>query len=264
MSKYLEVARTHLKMQFAWRADVVFNTLLTITRFLFAYLLWGVIFSKNKEVEGFTFYSMISYYMISTFLTQMDRSRGISEEIRLRIRNGTFSKYMIIPINIEGYFIARMAGEIAFYIGFDLAATILWILLFKIQLVFTTDLFVILCAVILIILGLFFMAQLNYYLGLLTLKYQEISTFLRIKNHLISLVTGAIIPVALFPEMLVKALHFLPFYYITYLPSMLLINRSREEAVYGIPILIIWCFIMQVVINVTWKSYRKKYDGVGI
>lgn len=120
------------------------------------------------------------------------------------------------------------------------------------------------CAALMVLLGLLFMVQLNYYLGILTLKYQEINTFLMIKKNLILLATGTIVPLALFPEKIVKLMSRLPFYYVTYLPSMLLTGRCGEEAVPGILTLIFWCVFLQFVIAVTWKSYRKKYDGVGI
>lgn len=261
--KYREVARVHVKAQLAWRVDVVFHMLFTISRILFAYLLWGIIFQGNDRVAGFTLHGMLSYYIVSSFLTQIEMSDGISGEISARIRNGSFTNYMVIPMNAEGYFIAMEAGVVAFYLAFDFLAAIMWIFLFRIRFVFTQDPFVILCAVVMIVLGLLFMVQLNYYLGILTLKYEEISTFLMIKNNLVSLVTGSIVPLALFPEVIVKGMRCLPFYYVTYLPSMLLVGRCQEEAVSGLLILACWCLIMQGLIKVTWETYRKKYDGVG-
>ena len=85
-----------------------------------------------------------------------------------------------------------------------------------------------------------------------------------IKNNLIALVTGTIIPLALFPETFVRGMRLLPFYYITYLPSMLLTGRCAGEALTGLFVLLLWCLALQAVIAVTWKNYRIKYDGVGI
>lgn len=262
--KYREVARIHLKSQLAWRADVAFNMLFTVSRILFANLLWRIIFAGNDVVAGFTFHGMLSYYIISSFLSQIEMSDGISMEITWRIRGGSFTNYMVLPINIEGYFTAMEVGVVLFYIAFDFIAAAVWIFLFRIQFVFTADPFVIACAVLMVLLGLLFMVQLNYFLGILTLKYQEISTFLMIKNNIIALITGSIVPLALFPEALVQAMRWLPFYYVTYLPSMLLVGRCREEALPGLLILAGWCVVMQVLIIFTWNKYRKKYDGVGI
>lgn len=254
----------NLKAQLAWRADVIFNMLFTVSKILFAYLLWGIIFQQKDLVAGFTFHGMLSYYIISSFLSQLEMSDGISGEIFWRIRNGTFTNYMVLPVSTEGYFIAMEIGVVLFYLAFDFLAAVIWIFLFRIQFVFTQDPLIIVCALLMVLLGLLFMVQLNYYLGILTLKYQNIDTFLMIKNNLISLVTGTIVPLALFPEKIVRLMSCLPFYYVTYLPSMLLTGRCGGEALPGILIMTFWCVFMQIVITATWNSYRKKYDGVGI
>lgn len=264
LPKYREIVYINLKAQLAWRADVIFNMLFTISKILFAYLLWGIIFRQKSVVAGFTFHGMLSYYIISSFLSQLEMSGGISSEIFWRIRNGTFTNYMVLPVNTEGYFIAMEAGVVAFYLAFDFLAAIIWVFLFRIQFVFTKDPFILFCAVCMVLLGLLFMVQLNFYLGILTLKYQEINTFLMIKDNLISLITGTIVPLALFPETVLKLMRCTPFYYVTYLPSMLFTGRCRNEALPGIFILIGWCLALQLMTTVTWRNYRKKYDGVGI
>lgn len=264
LRKYREIAHIHLKTQFAWRADVVFNMLFTISRILFAYLLWGIIFTGNDTVAGFTFQEMLSYYIVSSFLSQIEMSGGISEEIFWRIREGSFSNYMVLPVSTEGYFTAMEAGTVLFYLGFDLLAAVMWIFLFRIQFVFTADPFVIVCTLLMVLLGLLFMVQFNYYLGILTLKYQEINTFLMIKNNLTALITGTIVPLSLFPDTFVKLMHFLPFYYVTYLPSMLLVGQCSAEALRGVFVLLFWCIAFQLLIRVTWEKYRKEYDGAGI
>ena len=264
MRKYIEIAKTYMKAQLVWRTDVVLNMVFTVTKILFAYLLWGAIFGNKTEVAGFTFYSMLSYYIISAFLSQLDMSSLISNEISTRIRNGTFSKYMIIPVSIEKYFIAMEAGVVAFYFVFDFIAAVVWIFIFQINFIFTTNVVTIACAFLMIVLGLLFMAQLNYFLGLLTLKYQEIGTFLMIKNNIVAFVTGSIVPLVLLPDVFVTVMKLFPFYYVTYLPSMLLIGRYQNERFVGLIVIFLWCVIFQVFIQVTWGKYRRKYDGVGI
>lgn len=264
MRKYIEVARVNFKAQAAWRADVVFNMVFTISRILFACLLWRMVFSGKEIVSGFTFHGMLSYYIVSSFLSQLEMSAGISSEIFHRIRNGTFSKYMIIPISMEGYFAAMEAGVVLFYLAFDLIAALLWVFVFQIEFAFVTDAVVLICALCLILLGLFFMVQLSYYLGILTLKYQGIDTFLMIKNNLMALITGTIVPLAIFPDAVIRVMKLLPFYYVTYLPSMLLIGKCQEEAFAVIAVMACWCLILQAVIRLTWAKYSRKYDGVGI
>ena len=264
MRKYIEIVKIYLKTQLVWRVDVAFNMLFTVSRILFAYLLWRVIFADKEMIAGFTFHGMLSYYIVNSFLTQLEMSSGISEEISTRIRNGTFTKYIVIPVNVEGYFTAMEIGVVAFYLFFDFVAAIVWIFLFGIEFVFVQEVGIILCVVIMVLLGMFFMVQLNYFLGLLTLRFEEIGIFLMIKNNLLALVTGSIIPLALLPEGIVEMMKLLPFYYVTYLPSMLLTGRCQDEAIRGIIVIACWCMIMQLAVKVTWNKYVRKYDGVGI
>ena len=264
MRKYWEVSKIYMKTQLVWRADVIFNMFFTIGRILFAYLLWGIIFKSREKIVVFTFHGMLSYYIVSSFLAQLEMSDGISGEIHERIRNGTFSKYMVIPVGIQKYFMAMELGIVLFYILFDLIAAVIWVFVFHIEFIFAGNAFVILCAAGMAVLGMLFMVQLNFFLGLLTLKYQGIGTFLMIKNNLAALVTGSIVPLALFPEAVVNIMKILPFYYVTYLPAMLFTGKCQNEAVPGLCIAAVWCLMMQGLIYVTWNKYLRKYDGVGI
>lgn len=264
MRKYMEISRMYLKEQLVWRTDVIINMLLTVTKILFALLLWGIIFEGRTEVSGFTFQAMLSYYIVSSFFSQLDQSTNISWEVSSGIRNGTFSKYMIMPVKLERYFTAKEIGVVSFYFIFDLIAALIWILLFHIDFTITTNWTQLLGAVVMEGLGLYFLTQVSYYLGILTLKYEDVGTFLMIKNNIMSLITGSIIPLALFPEQVITVMRFLPFYYITYLPSMLIIGKNGQECMIGLFVMLVWCIAIKLIIKLTWHSYRRKYDGCGI
>lgn len=182
----------------------------------------------------------------------------------MKIRNGTFSKFMVIPINIERYFFAMEMGKVLFYISFDLAAAIIWVFIFKIQFVITSNIILIICALVMIVLGLVFMVQLNYFLGILTFKFQEISTFLMIKDNLVIFITGSVIPLTLLPEKMIMVMKFFPFYYIAYLPSMILIGRCEQEAILGVFLILGWCVFMKFVNQLIYEKYRVEFDGVGV
>ena len=118
MKKYLEIAKIHFKAQIAYRFDVAMTMVFTISKILFAYILWGAVFGQNETVAGFTFPMMFSYYIISSFLYQIEMSSGVSGEVSARIRDGSFSKYMVIPVNTQGYFIVQTLGAMMFYLLF--------------------------------------------------------------------------------------------------------------------------------------------------
>lgn len=264
MRKYLEVAKIYLKQQLIWRADTVFQLIILVTKILFAYLLWGAIYGNKQEVAGFTFSAMLSYYIISSFLSIIDTSGEIGQDISGRIRNGTFSSYMILPMGTLRFYIARQFGTTVFYGVCILGALAMWMVLFPVGFVMTGSWQILLAVLILVGIGMLFMVQLNYFLGILTFRFQEISTFLMIKDNLIALITGALIPLVLLPEWMIMVMKFFPFYYVTYLPSMALIGKCQDEVFTGIVVLTAWSLCFALLNRVFFGRYRIKYDGVGI
>lgn len=264
MKKYVMIAKVLFKAQLSWRFDVAFDLLITGTKLLFAYIVWGAIFSGRNTVSGFTLETMLTYYLISSFLTQLDKSKVVSGEVSKRIRNGTFSKYMVIPVGAEGYFLAQTFGASAFYLIFNLFASAFWIFLFHIRLAVTSEPFVILEAVLLVLMGLTFMAQLNFFIGILAFYFQDIGLFLMIKENILAFITGAVIPLALLPTWVVSALKAFPFYYVTYLPAMLLIGRNSGEISSGFLTLCLWMIGFIILNRIGYGILRRKYDGVGI
>ena len=264
MKKYLEIAKAYMKAQLIWRADIIIDVILSVVKLLFAWILWSILFEGKEQIAGLGFQAMISYYIISSYLFQMEKSAEISRQMTSMLRNGTFSKYMVIPVQTQGYFVAMEAGKIAFSSGIGFLVTFLWVCLFRFPIVYTKNLKIVMCGSIMVVLGLLFMALLNYFLGTLTLKFEEISTFLMIKDNLSAVVTGAVIPLALLPEWVTTGMKMFPFYYVTYLPSMLFIGKCEEEAVTGIFVLSVWCVFFIILNQVTYEHYRIKYDGAGI
>lgn len=252
------------KAQLAYRFDVAMTVLFTVTKILFAYILWGAIFTQNQIVGGFTFPMMLSYYIISSFLSQIEMSDSISEQVSEYIRGGTFSKFMVIPVSVNGYFIAQAFGRMAFHFIFIASGSVLWVLVFGVGHIVTSSIATIVWTIIIIILGLLFMIQLNLFLAMLAFRYQDVSFFLMIKSTIVSFITGGLVPLMLLPPVIVSVMRFFPFYYVTYLPSMLLIGKNEEEAITGIITLAIWLLLLVLLNKITYKKMRVIYDGVGI
>ena len=264
MKKYLEVAKLRFKSQLAWRFDIMASVLISLVKILFAIIVWGAVFGTQDTVAGFTLQTMVSYYIINAFLSQLDMSESIASDVSSSIRGGTFSKYMILPVKVEGYFLWQMLGMAAMYVLFTSVGIGLCVTLFRIDFVITSDPVLILSAALMVLMGLIMMAQLNFFLGLLTLKFNDIGNFLMIKDLIMEFIKGGLIPLALLPPAVIAVMRCLPFYYITYLPSMLLIGRGGEEITMGLITLAGWMVILLAINSITYERLRRKYDGVGI
>ncbi|GHV02579.1 ABC transporter permease [Spirochaetia bacterium] len=266
MKKYIEIAKILFRVQMIYRFAVVMTALSTVARVLFAWILWGAVFSGRDYVGDFTFQAMLSYYVVSSFLaTGMSECESVSGEVSARIRNGTFSKYLVVPANVQGYFMFETLGAVAYYTVFSFIAAVFCTLVFHVDLMFTGEIAAILCAAAMIIIGFSFMVSYHYFIGLLTLQFQDVGFFLHVQGNIIAFVTGALVPLSLLPDGFTAILRFVPFYYVTYMPAMLLTGQAGVgEGLPGLVILALWAVAAALTAEFTYQKLRVKYDGVGI
>lgn len=264
MKKYIEIAKLMFKSQLSWRFDIAAGVMLSLVKILFAMILWGAIFGDRTVVSGFTLSTMISYYIISAFLSRLDMSDSVAWEVSSRIRDGGFSKYMVLPVRVESHFLWQTAGTAALHMIFNVLAIAVWVLVFRLDFHVTSDPWMIAAAALMTIMGLVFMVQLNFGLGILAFKFQDVSAFLMVKGNLIAFITGSVIPLALLPGAVVSIMRIFPFYYVTYMPAMLLIGQNGSEIGTGLLTLALWMLAFAVINQVAYGHLRRKYDGVGI
>ena len=264
MKKYLEVFKLSFTMQLIWRFDVVMTMAATAGVILAAQLLWGAVFTGRTIVGGFTFQSMLTYYIVSSFLSSLDKSAQISGEISLLIKEGRFSGHMVTPMNPFAFFGSMTAGGSVFHLGFSLVTALICTVLFGIRLVITAYGIQILLAAALCILGLVFMISFHYFFGILAFRILSIRSLTYLINPLISFATGAFVPLVLLPDAVLGIMRLLPFYYVSYLPSMLLTGRCGSEALSGIVVLSCWTAGFIALNHFCYNRFRVSYDGVGI
>ena len=264
IKKYCEVAKINFKGCIIWRFDILANLLLTVTKITFAYILWKAVFGKNDVIGGFTFYSMLTYYVTGAFLSGADMSKKISTEICTRVISGTFSKYIIIPVNIQIYFMAQNFGRLIFYLLLNMISLFTWIFILQISFSFTNNMYYLGTAAVMALLGLIFMTEFQFFIGILSFKFLEISMFRIIVDNIMVFITGAAIPLSLLPEAVTAVMRIFPFYYIIYLPSMLAIGRNGNEALSGLIIIFAWILVFFIINNLLYKRLRVLFEGVGI
>ena len=264
IKKYHEVVKINFKSCIIWRFDVLANLLLTVTKIMFAYILWKAVFGKNDVVGGFTFYSMLTYYVTGAFLSGADMSKKVSSEICARVISGTFSKYIIIPVNIQIYFMAQNLGRLIFYLLLNIISLFTWVVILQIGFSFTNNMYYLGTAAVMALLGLIFMTEFQFFIGILSFKFLEISMFRIVVDNIMVFITGAAIPLSLLPETVTAVMRIFPFYYIIYLPSMLVIGRNGNEALSGLIIISVWVLAFFIINNLLYRRLRVLFEGVGI
>lgn len=264
MKKYFEIARITFKAELAYRFDVIIGILLSVCRIILSFILWSALFKGKDTIAGFSFNMMITYYIVISFLSKLDMSESIVNQLSNEIRQGKFSKYLVQPVKPLWYFISSTCAKTVFTFCISGAVATVFALIFNKYLSFNTSLLIALAALCVNILGLIFLMLLNYFIGILSFKFYDIGAFNIIKNNIFEFITGTFIPLALFPMWIQSGMKLFPFYYIYYYPSSMIVTGDKRDLLSAVIILMCWNVFMFVTIKITYEALRKKYEGVGI
>lgn len=264
MNKYLAVAMIFFKSQLIYRFDVSMSMLGTVGRVLFAWLVWGAIFADQDNVGGFHFEAMLLYYVVSSFIATLDVCFGVSGEISHEIRNGNFSKFMVIPINPQLYWLAQNYGVVFYLALFALPASIVSGLVFGAG-GYIGQPAAIFLGLIMVFMGLTFMVTYHVFIGILAFKFQDVGFFLHFQSTIIQFAQGAFLPINLLPYTMQQLIRLLPFPHFVFTPTMLFIGKMHwYEGLHSIGVLAIWLIIMTMAAQAAYQRLRVKYDGVGV
>ena len=264
MNKMFAVAALFFKLQIAYRVDVFATVVGTVSRILFAWLVWGAVFAGRDNIGGFYLETMLAYYVISALIVSLDICFGISSEIAATIRGGSFSKFMVLPINPQIYWLGRCMGWISFLALFIFPVALLSGLMFGAGGV-DLRLASILLGFVMVPAGLAFMVLYHIFIGLLAFKFQEVWLFLHVQSTFIEFTQGAWIPLILLPEAALRIISFLPFPHVVFTPTMLIIGKmDLHEGLVSFGILLLWIAGMAALGQFTYHRLRIKYDGVGV
>ena len=240
---YSSFAKGTFKALSSYKANLLMGLIGQLIMISVTYFLWIAIYSSSQEgiMNGFTLKEMLTYVMI-TLLIGIVTSNDISQEISYRLR--------IIFIGIGNF--------IFFFLTLFLPGAIL-ISTYAILNGININLASILIFSISIILGCLINIYYSYIFGLLSFKFYNIWGISQIARAIIMLVSGAMIPLTFFPEIVQKLFNFLPFSSIIYTPAMIYLNKlSYAQIAKSLGLQLIWVVILMVLSKIMWNKVIDK------
>lgn len=257
---YSSFAKGTFKALSSYKANLIMGLIGQLIVVGVTYFLWIAIYSSSQEgiMNGFTLKEMLTYVMI-TLLIGIVTSNDISQGISFEVRDGSISTNLIKPINYRLRIIFIGIGNfIFFFLTLFLPGAIL-ISTYAILNGININLASILIFLISIILGCLINIYYSYIFGLLSFKFYNIWGISQIARAIIMLVSGAMIPLTFFPEIVQKLFNFLPFSSIIYTPAMIYLNKlSYAEIAKSLGLQLIWVVILMILSKVMWNKVIDK------
>lgn len=262
--KYINIFLISIKEQTIYRLNILFSLLASFFKILFAVTLWGWLFKENYGSLQYSLNATIAYYIISECILQLNQTELITEKISEEVQNGRFAKYFLMPINIKKYFFSLALGKTTYTFVYTLLSMLVFSFVFRLNYTIEFNLLSLIFFVLIVILGILAMKEINYIVGIMSIKYVDISVLIMIKQNVTALLVGGILPLHFFGENTIKVMKIFPFYYINYYPVNLLLTNDTENVFVAIIILCIWIFLLKIISTKMTNYYKKNYEGIGL
>jgi ABC-2 type transport system permease protein len=257
---YLELMKTSFQASLAYRMEVFLHLFRsTITLFIQASI-WIAIYIGNgamaSSAGSISLREMMTYAVLSSGISVL-LTNNIIQRVDQKYRSGEIAMDLIKPIDFKMAIICEAVGKNAFRAIFELVPLVLvGALVFGMQgpaigsLAFFA-VSILLSAVILYLL--------TYVVSLLVLWYEIIWHFDALLNLLITLLSGAFIPLWFFPKFLSDLSMFLPFKLIYYAPIAIYLEKtSLSDALWMIAQQALWIGALILLGKWVWRRGIKK------
>lgn len=223
-------------------------------------ILWHAIFKQNdtSTFGGMTHSQLLAYTWTSLLFSQV---RGGNYDFSLieMIRTGGLNQSLLRPVGPVEFVFWRGFGDKLFTASFCF-------LLGLIATFFSDDRSIVnlIMGMMLAILGNVIHYIFGAALAAVAFYWENAFAILMVKNMLVSLLSGELIPLSVVPEKFSIIWQSTPFYLYVYGPTQVALgNWSHEVWLHHMLIGFIWLFAFALIMHYTWKLSIHRYQGIG-
>ena len=255
ISRIFAIAKQEAREGLYYRFDLllyIFNFIVQITVYIF---IWLAIYNNGNQILGMSFEQITTYYILVVSLEPII-SWGINEIMGEAIREGQILRELLNPISYFSYYFGIRIGElieaaIVGIITFVICALLFGIVLPQGILNFCAFVIVISLAVVIVY---FF----EIILGTSAFYTNSIWGIEILKRSVISIFSGMIAPITLFPEFMQKIANILPFKDCVYTPISIYFGElSNIEILQVIIKQGIWIVLLYMIAKFLFKKAIK-------
>jgi len=244
---------------FIYRGTIWLWLLVDVYQFVMMIFLWKSVYQFNDTISGFSFNQMLIYFLATNLFfifTDLETVWAMAEEIK----EGRISLYMVKPISYKMRLVfevfGRAIGILVLLLPIVLATGVVITIVFDI--VYTITLWDILISILFIPLITLLMFEFAFFFGTLVIYTNNEFGLVIFMSVFIRIVSGQLIPIALYPAFLQNIILYVPFQYISYPPLILLGKIGDSSALIGLAILFLWVIVFKIINHFMYRFSVKK------
>lgn len=256
LAKLMALGTMHLKEYGIYKSNFYLFTLNRIVEVVVYIFVWYAIYNQTGQIEGFAINEIATYYILVVTLVPMSLW-GINEDIAYSIRKGYITRELLNPISYFTYYFGKELGEMGFglltAICTFIVCNIFWTVLMPVNI----------WAFIAFICILLLNIPISYFLQMIvgTCGFYTNATWGMqiLRKSIISIFSGLIAPLTMFPIAFQKIANILPFKEFFYTPINIYLGKIQGvEILFIIGKQLIWVLIMYVLAKVFFNKAVKK------
>lgn len=231
----------------------VVDYLLRVLRVLILLSLWRLVLQGKGDVSGMTLASVLTYTLIAeAFAEQLSIRTGVEDALW----EGTLAGKFLQPLPIVGQFVAEMLGKMLFHftifsVPLLLLSPVLGVNPFPASL--PNGLLFVVSLLLAMIVG----VAIDFIFGALAAAFhQNIWIANQVRVALVTVTSGALVPLALYPSWFAEAIAWLPFASTASAP--LRIYTGTGDPLPMMLVQVVWAITLWPVAQWLWRANREK------
>jgi ABC-2 type transport system permease protein len=256
LSAYLYIAKMRILTSLAYRFEVFVSVGSNLVLMLATVFLWKAAYKGVDVVNGLNENQMITYAIVSVLLSSLFQC-DVQNIINNRIREGEIAIDFMRPVNLFGCYLGEDAGSaVSSLVNRMLPLLVISLLFFHMVTpshAVSWVLFMVSCVFSFGILWL-----LSALIGLTAFWVMELGNMGIVKDTIVRIFSGSLVPLWFFPEGVQNVSRYLPFQYTYQTPLGIFIGRlDTAQALQAMLVQGIWIGVLLLLLHWVWSRARK-------
>jgi ABC-2 type transport system permease protein len=260
--RYLSIAFTSLQQAVAYRASTIMTMLASLVWVMVLYHVWDSVYGGRNRLAGYTWTDMRTYILVAYSVNALLSFRAVGE-MTWTIRSGRIATELTRPADYLAASFARASGQVVIegLLGGSLALVLGVVVLDAHP---PASPAAALGFGLAVVLGFGIKFLIHYLVALLCFVTTNAVGLIWAETAVVSLLSGALVPLAFFPGPMRTVLAVLPFQGIVATPVGIYLGRlDGLDLVTALGVQLVWVIALTVAARLLWRPSIRALDIQG-
>ncbi|MDR0914787.1 MAG: ABC-2 family transporter protein [Oscillospiraceae bacterium] len=256
MNPYIEYGKKAFAKNLVYRSDYIIGVFNTVIMVFIQVAIWRAIYGSNTQINGVPFsYVATSFVLSICFAAALTANDFVLAD---KVLYGSITTELLKPISINLCIMADTIGNNLFKLIMQFAPAVIISGLFLGLLPPASVLMLLLC-VFSLIFGFLIVYYISYIIQACSFWFTNVWSLSVIKNSVISILSGTLIPLWFLPDWLAAAIKWTPFDVIYFAPIQIYLGQmNTQEIIFTFAKQIVWVLLFAVLGMFIYKKGIKK------